>query len=303
MSQTLRLNPRQRAMLAEMGIPLWDKPPVESAPAPAYQERSVPVFDAITPKPIIGQVAQVPAPIPYIPSSIAPLREPRPSDLLPAPPPQLTPLPPPETIAAMDWIQLEATVNTCRACALHAGRHQAVFGIGNRQADWMIVGEAPGEHEDIQGEPFVGPAGKLLNEMLMSIGVSRYIYPSSVNLPRFASMQGVYIANSIKCRPSENRNPTPSEVTCCRSYLERQVALVKPKIILALGRYAVQSLLHIDDPIIGRLRGHVHHYQDIPLIVTYHPSYLLRKSKEPMHEKKEKSWKDLCFAHEIANEK
>lgn len=174
-----------------------------------------------------------------------------------------------------DWSELEAQVRTCTRCALHRTRQNAVFGTGNRNADWMIIGEAPGAEEDRQGEPFVGRAGKLLNEMLAALG-----------LPR----ESVYIANVLKSRPPGNRDPQPDEVAACEPYLKRQVALVRPKIILAVGRIAAQNLLKTDTRI-GALRGRVHRYADIPLVVTYHPAYLLRTPLE-----KRKAWEDLRLA-------
>jgi len=163
------------------------------------------------------------------------------------------------------------------ACGLCSSRTQTVFGVGNRQADWLIVGEAPGADEDRQGEPFVGRAGKLLNPMLQAIGLKR---------------EQVYIANILKCRPPENRDPAPTEATSCRPFLERQIALIQPRIILAVGRIAAQNLLATDTQI-GKLRGRVHHFgaARIPLVVTYHPAYLLRSPRE-----KRKSWDDLRLA-------
>ncbi len=179
----------------------------------------------------------------------------------------------------MDWETLEQTVAACRACGLCEGRRNTVFGVGDRQADWLVVGEAPGEQEDLQGEPFVGPAGQLLDNMLRGIGLARG--------------QGVYIANVLKCRPPGNRNPQPDEVAQCEPYLRRQVALLQPRIVLAMGRFAVQSLLGTTEPI-GKLRGRAHQYQGVPVVVTYHPAYLLRNLPE-----KAKAWADLCLALEV----
>ena len=180
--------------------------------------------------------------------------------------------------AMMDWEELEERVSVCTACALHAGRKHTVFGAGNRIADWMIIGEAPGAEEDAQGEPFVGRAGKLLNNMLKAIGLER---------------DQVFIGNILKCRPPNNRDPQPEEVKQCNAYLQRQIELIQPKIVLAVGRIAAQNLLHTEQTI-GRLRGVVHNLPDhnIPLVVTYHPAYLLRKPTE-----KRKSWQDLILAY------
>ncbi|MEW5771242.1 MAG: uracil-DNA glycosylase [Pseudomonadota bacterium] len=180
------------------------------------------------------------------------------------------------SIARMDWDELKRAVASCTRCALHEGRTQAVFGTGDRHARWLVIGEAPGEKEDLQGEPFVGPSGMLLDAMLAAVGLKRG--------------EGVYIANVVKSRPPSNRDPVPSEVAACLPYLERQIELIRPRIILALGRFAAQSLLMTDTPI-GRLRGHVHEYHGVPMVVTYHPAYLLRNPPD-----KAKVWEDLLLA-------
>ena len=174
------------------------------------------------------------------------------------------------------WDQLADVVAHCTACKLHATRTQGVLGVGDRNADWLIIGEAPGAEEDAQGEPFVGQAGKLLDAMLASIGLRRG--------------ENVYITNVLKSRPPGNRNPEPDEVAACRPYLLAQIELLRPKLILALGRFAAQSLLDTDEAI-ARLRGHVHRFQNIPLVVTYHPAYLLRNLPD-----KARAWEDLCLA-------
>jgi uracil-DNA glycosylase family 4 len=183
-------------------------------------------------------------------------------------------------VSTFDWPELESRVAGCTRCALHESRSRTVFGSGNRAADWMIVGEAPGADEDRQGQPFVGRAGQLLTAMLAAVG-----------LPR----EEVYITNILKCRPPGNRDPLPEEVACCHAYLERQIALVEPALLLVVGRIAAHNLLQTDLPI-GRLRGRVHRYgnTNIPLVVTYHPAYLLRSPLE-----KRKSWEDLQLAREV----
>ena len=180
-------------------------------------------------------------------------------------------------VSGMGWGELKQAVSQCQLCDLHSSRTQTVFGVGNHAADWLIIGEAPGKDEDLQGEPFVGRAGQLLNAMLLAIGLKR---------------EHVYIANILKCRPPENRDPKPGEVACCEAYLMRQVALIQPKMILAVGRIAAQNLLKTDTPI-GKLRGEVHHLGDtgIPVVATYHPAYLLRSPGE-----KRKAWQDLQLA-------
>jgi len=191
----------------------------------------------------------------------------------------------PATVAALGWPELREAVAACTACKLCEGRRQTVFGVGHPRAHWMIVGEAPGEQEDRQGEPFVGKSGQLLDNMLRAIALTR---------GEAEPARQVYIANTIKCRPPGNRNPEPDELAKCEPFLIRQVQLVQPKIILALGRFAVQSLLRSSEPV-GRLRGRVHHYQGVPLIVSYHPAYLLRNPED-----KAKAWDDLCLAVETA---
>jgi len=201
-----------------------------------------------------------------------------------APPAESAPVPLTESrpagtpVAALDWDALAARVADCTLCRLCEKRTNTVFGVGDREADWMLIGEAPGENEDKQGEPFVGQAGKLLDNMLQSLSLKRG--------------DNVYIANVIKCRPPGNRNPEPDEVASCEPYLQRQVALVKPKLIVALGRFAAQTLLKTDASI-ASLRGRVHAYEGVPVIVTYHPAYLLRSLQD-----KSKAWADLCLARD-----
>lgn len=195
--------------------------------------------------------------------------------------PECSPVPvevdaPPES---MDWESLEHSVVSCTRCPLHQGRIQAVFGVGNRAANWMFVGEAPGAAEDRQGIPFVGRAGKLLTSMLFALGLER---------------DQVYIANVLKCRPPNNRDPMGKEVACCEPYLHRQVELIGPKVIVALGRFAAQSLLKSTQSI-GKLRGQRFTYGNgIPLVVSYHPAYLLRNPLD-----KRKAWEDLCLARTL----
>ncbi len=183
-------------------------------------------------------------------------------------------------VPLMDWPTLRRTVAGCTLCGLHATRTQTVFGVGDLQAEWMVIGEAPGVDEDAQGEPFVGRAGQLLNNMLKALGLER---------------TQVYVANILKCRPPNNREPKPEEAAHCAPYLERQIELVAPRIILAVGRIAAQNLLQTDTPI-GRMRGRVYHFgpRAIPVVVTYHPAYLLRSPGE-----KRKAWADLKFARDV----
>jgi len=183
-----------------------------------------------------------------------------------------------ERIKALDWDGLQDCVKSCEACGLSATRTQTVFGVGDPNADWLIIGEAPGAEEDRKGEPFVGQAGKLLDNMLAAIKLKRG--------------QNVYIANVLKCRPPENRDPHDEEVTQCDPFLKRQVELMQPKLIIALGKFASQSLLDTDATV-ASLRGKLHDYNGVPVIVTYHPAYLLRNLPD-----KAKAWEDLCYARE-----
>ena len=193
---------------------------------------------------------------------------------------QQEPPAPVESVANLGWDPLESAVGAGVQCALHSGRTRTVFGVGNRRAGLMVVGEAPGAEEDRQGLPFVGRAGQLLNAMLQAIGFPR---------------DQVYIANVLKCRPPNNRDPRPEEVGCCLPYLERQIALVDPRVILCVGRIAAQNLLGTDAPL-GRLRGQVHAFgtDRRPVIVTYHPAYLLRSPAE-----KAKAWQDLLLVRDL----
>ncbi len=181
-------------------------------------------------------------------------------------------------IAGMDWSQLRDSVAGCSACPLHKTRNKTVFGVGDEQANWLFVGEGPGADEDVKGEPFVGQAGKLLDNMLAAIKLKRG--------------ENVYIANVVKCRPPNNRNPEAAEVAQCEPYLQRQIALIQPKLIIALGKVAAVNLLKHEASVIS-MRGKVHAYRGTPMIVTYHPAYLLRSLPE-----KARAWEDLCFAVE-----
>jgi len=181
-------------------------------------------------------------------------------------------------VARMDWRELKASVAGCTACPLHKARNKTVFGVGDEHAEWLFIGEGPGADEDAKGEPFVGQAGKLLDNMLAAIGLKRG--------------KNVYIGNMVKCRPPGNRNPEPLEVAQCEPYLHRQIELIKPKLIVALGKVAAVNLLKREASV-ASLRGKVLEYQGTPLIVTYHPAYLLRSLPD-----KAKAWEDLCFAVE-----
>lgn len=188
----------------------------------------------------------------------------------------------PTAISGMDWPTLSKQVAECRLCPLCQQRKQAVLGVGDLNPDWLFIGEGPGADEDVQGEPFVGQAGKLLDNMLASLDIARG--------------NRVYIANAVKCRPPGNRTPESAEMAACWPYLERQIALLKPKIIVLLGKAAVHAVLH-DDKTLGAMRGQRFEYAGIPVVVTYHPAYLLRNLPD-----KAKAWEDLLFARRLLGE-
>lgn len=282
-----RLDARQRAMLAEMGVRVWspkattaarpDAPPAAESPVAPPPAASRPVPQAAPPAPVATA-----APV----AMAAPAARTRPpvSPAVPEPPAAgkdaATPFP--VGVDHMDWATLRATVADCRACSLCEGRTHTVFGAGHEQADWMVVGEAPGELEDREGEPYLGDAGRLLDNMLRAVGRSR----------SGQGAQAAYVAHVLKCRPPSSRNPQPAEVALCAQYLARQVALVQPRVIVAMGPLAAQALLQSQEPI-GKLRGQVHRHQGVPVIVTFPPSHLLRTPAN-----KAKAWADLCLALE-----
>lgn len=259
----MRWSERQQVMLREMGLRLWAPAGVPVAGVQAAEAAEAPAMAAVD--------APVPEPTPA-------RRAPPSAAAIPVPAPAAAGASP---VATMDWPALREAVAGCRACSLCESRRHTVFGLGHPRAHCMVVGEAPGEQEDQRGEPFVGAAGQLLDRMLAALGLTR---------DEAAPERQVFIANTLKCRPPRNRNPSAEELATCQPFLERQVALVQPRVILAMGRFAVQSLLGSDAPI-GRLRGQVHRWRGVPLVVTYHPAYLLRQPAD-----KARAWDDLCLA-------
>ena len=266
---------RREIFLDEMGLgPVWtrrDAPVTEIAAAEPALEAAAATSD---PTPVASAAVAAPASAwdsePVTARSNAAAAKPK------------TANPSAAEIAQMDMAQLKAAVANCTKCGLCQGRNRTVFGVGDEQAKWLFIGEGPGRNEDLQGEPFVGPAGKLLDNMLAAIGLKRG--------------QNAYIANIVKCRPTDgngrDRAPTPEESAACMPYLERQIALIQPAVLVALGKTAALSLLQLDPATpVSKLRGTVHRYADLPLIVTYHPAYLLRTLVD-----KRKSWADLCLA-------
>ena len=250
---------KRRGYLEAMGITLWQRRALAMPSDPVAPEQAAVVDTA----PAVERTSPVEIRRPEAPQSAPPSRVSN-TSVRPA-------------AEQMDWPALRQTVRDCRACALRAGCTQTVFGVGDTGADLMVIGEAPGADEDRQGEPFVGRAGQLLNAMLLAIG-----------LPR----ESVFIANIVKCRPPDNRDPRPEEALQCEPYLLRQIELIRPGMILAVGRIAAQNLLKTDITV-GKLRGRIHRFgeRQIPLVVTYHPAYLLRSP-----EQKGKAWQDLQLA-------
>ena len=275
---------RQRGLLQAMGLRLWSQPAAVTAlvtapvTVPVNASLNAPVNATVNAPVNAPTTARVTA---LVNRPVAPSVRP---PVAPAPPLHSRNADP----ASLDWPALRQAVAECRACGLCESRSQTVFGVGHPQAHWLVVGEAPGEQEDLSGEPFVGPAGHLLDNMLAALRLGRAEGGDA------APSQRVYIANTLKCRPPRNRNPTPAELAQCEPFLARQIQLLQPRIILAMGRFAVDVLLRSGDAI-GKLRGRVHQYQGVPVVVTYHPSYLLRNPAE-----KARAWEDLCLAAEVA---
>ena len=284
---SLNLDARQRAMLSAMGIThWWPEAPAEAADGVAVAPAPAEAAPTGTP------TTQPPSAAPGAPPGVATMAPRSAAPVAERPLAQGVAVPPASGAAAnLDWPGLQAAVAACTGCGLCQTRRNTVFGVGQTpqapqqapRVDWLIVGEAPGENEDLQGEPFVGQAGKLLDAMLRAVGRSRHD-------------GGVYIANVLKCRPPGNRNPAPEEVARCAPYLQRQIELLRPRLILAMGRFAIDTLLaetvpDVANQPVGRLRGRVHHHRGIPVVVTYHPAYLLRNLPD-----KAKAWADLCLA-------
>ena len=288
----MRWTERQQAQLREMGLRLWG--PGESgsgAPAALAEAEAVPARPPAAPARAVAPAAAAavtaaaptptsPAPAPTTPApSPSPATASRPTAVAGGLP--VTVRADAAAISQLDWPALRAAVADCRACGLCEGRSQTVFGSGHPRAHCMVVGEAPGEPEDLAGEPFVGPSGQLLDRMLAALGLSR---------GEADPARQVYITNTLKCRLPINRNPLAGELATCQPFLERQVALVQPRVILAMGPFAAHSLLGSSEAI-GKLRGRLHQWRGVPLVVTYHPSYLLRQPAD-----KARAWDDLCLA-------
>jgi DNA polymerase len=272
---SLDLDRRQRAMLQEMGVRVWLPPAVARATVARAVE-----------SPVVSSASSIGMAQKEAVTELPGQREIAPSAANAVP----------GDYAEMDWPSLQQSIASCQACKLGSGRRAAVFGASDapRQANWLVVGEPPDESEESTGVPFAGPVGRLLDNMLKAVGVSRY----GGSAGPLARATAAYVTSVVKCRPAGVSNPGVKELATCEHYLRREVALVQPKVILALGRFAAQALLQGDLPEVvsiplGKLRGKIFRYQGVPVIVSYHPSYLLRTPQD-----KARAWADLCLALE-----
>lgn len=286
------LDDRQRAMLAEMGVRVWWPQRAEVAePAPTAQplpapEVAVPsqTHTVTVLSPVKPSLAPAPTPAPaQLPSSSARLGAQAVSAHQPLP----------DGLAQMNWAALQEAASRCQSCALCAARHTPILGTGHAQATWMVVGDLPSEEDDQQGQAFTGPEGLLLDNMLKAVGARRQTRgPQGPG----AGVTEAYLTHAVKCRPPGGRNPEASELAVCAHYLSRQVALVQPRVILAMGRFVIQSLLETTEPM-GKLRGRLHDFQGVPVVVTYPPSSLLRHPAD-----KAKAWADLVLALKVTRD-
>ena len=279
------LDDRQRAMLAEMGVRVWTPtlPAQEAVPSASAVAAAQAVITAASTALIVQASAPESTPAPARPA--APVR-PIPSVTPKAPVPHSALPLLPTGLAEMDWADLQTAAAGCEACSLCAQRQHSVFGMGSTQADWLVLGDAPGEAENALGQPFAGDAGRLLDNMLKAVGLSRAAQ----------GPQGAYLMHATQCPTPDARNPAPEELSRCAAYVSRKVALVKPRVIVVMGRFAMQSLLQSAEPL-GKMRGQVHRYQGVPVVVTYPPAYLLRNASD-----KGKAWADLCLALQVVQE-
>ena len=274
------LDERQRAMLAEMGVRVWmpepDRVQPVAAPAPvlAATVASLPL------NAVPAAAVMLPVQVRPIPAKASPVAAPKPA----AHPPL------PVGVADMDWAGLRAAAADCQACGLCAQRAHSVFGMGAAQAEWLVLGDAPGDEESALGQPFTGEAGRLLDNMLKAVGLSRAGEGAA------EGVAGAYVMHATQCPTPDARNPSLQELSTCSAYLSRKVALAKPRVILAMGRFAMQALLQTTEPL-GQMRGQVHRYQGVPVVVTYPPAYLLRNQAH-----KGKAWEDLCLALKVVQE-
>ena len=295
------LDDRQRAMLAEMGVRVWWPQPSDAAPQAVAEVVPGRATDLAAPAPGVSVVAPLASPSRPMPTAAptasvpvqAPATRPatrEPVALAPAPVQAKGPVfaPLPEGLSSMGWAQLQTAVQACQSCALGAARQTPILGSGQGTAPWMVVGDLPSDTDEPSGQPFTGPEGVLLDNMLKAVGVRRQ--GSAQNANALADLPEACLTHAVKCRPQNGRNPETSELATCAAYLSRQVTLVQPRVILAMGRFAIQSLLGSTEPM-GKLRGRLHDFQGVPVVVTYPPSSLLRNPAD-----KAKAWADLVLA-------
>ncbi len=303
------LDDRQRAMLAEMGVRVWwPKRTDDAAPSPTAQPQAAAPVSASPPPEDSAAVSPaqrgIPAEVRTLTPTPTPPPPPAPSGLQPSPAhlevqtgsdvqPHRSHQPLPEGLAQMDWAALQEAVSGCQSCALCAARHAPILGTGHAQATWMVVGDLPSEEDDQQGQAFTGPEGVLLDNMLKAVGARRL--SAEPQGPHTGATEA-YLTSAVKCRPPGGRNPDATELAVCAHYLSRQVTLVQPRVILAMGRFAIQTLLGTTEPM-GKLRGRLHDFQGVPVVVTYPPSSLLRTPAD-----KAKAWADLVLALQIVKD-
>ncbi len=292
------LDDRQRAMLAEMGVRVWWPQQRDAAPQAVAEVATARATEIAAPAPGVSVAAglaspALPAALTAAPPAQAPATRPatrEPVALAPAPVqakgPVFSPLP--EGLSSMGWAELQTAVQACQSCALGAARQTPILGSGQGTAQWMVVGDLPSDTDEPSGQPFTGPEGVLLDNMLKAVGVRRQ--GSAQNADARVDLPEACLTHAVKCRPQSGRNPETSELATCAAYLSRQVTLVQPRVILAMGRFAIQSLLGSTEPM-GKLRGRLHDFQGVPVVVTYPPSSLLRNPAD-----KAKAWADLVLA-------
>ena len=299
------LDDRQRAMLAEMGVRVWWPQPSDAAPQAVAEVAPARATDLAAPAPGVSVIAPLASPARLIPTAAptasvpvqAPATRPatrEPVALAPTPVqakgPAFSPLP--EGLSRMGWAQLQTAVQACQSCALGAARQTPILSSGQGTAQWMVVGDLPSDIDEPSGQPFTGPEGVLLDNMLKAVGVRRQ--GSAHSADARADLPEACLTHAVKCRPLNGRNPETAELATCAGYLSRQVALAQPRVILAMGRFAIQSLLGSTEPM-GKLRGRLHDFQGVPVVVTYPPSSLLRNPAD-----KAKAWADLVLALSVA---
>lgn len=295
------LDDRQRAMLAEMGVRVWWPQPSDAAAQAVAEVSPAMTKEGPVPASAVSAVAPLPSPPRPMPTAAPTASVPvqaqvtRPATrepVVPAPAPVqakgpvFSPLP--EGLSSMGWAELQTAVQACQSCALGAARQTPILGSGQGTAPWMVVGDLPSDTDDQQGQPFTGPEGVLLDNMLKAVGVRRQ--GSSGSADASSDLPEACLTHAVKCRPQNGRNPETAELATCAAYLSRQVTLVQPRVILAMGRFAIQSLLGSTEPM-GKLRGRLHDFQGVPVVVTYPPSSLLRNPAD-----KAKAWADLVLA-------